>query len=409
MKVYKTENKIIKSWATNLEDGALSQAENLARLPFTYKHVALMPDCHQGYGMPIGGVLATKDVIVPSGCGVDIGCGMGFIQTNIPIDLIRNTNTSQGPLLKEMLSCTKRNIPTGFSKHKEPKESVIYDSAPIHLKVISENIESSKYSLGTGGGGNHFLEIQEDENENLCLMLHSGSRNFGYKVAEYYNKKAIELNKKYHSVVDEKQDLAFLPIDSQEGIDYLDAMNFALCFAKENRRFMLEKFKSIVFNLIKKHTDLKTFEVLNEINIHHNYVALENHFGENVYVHRKGAIRMRKDELGIIPGSMGTHSYIVKGLGNDQSFHSASHGAGRAMGRMQANRSLSIEKEKSILDKMGVTISSKNIDNILDECPSAYKDIDEVIENQKDLVDVIIKLKPVGSVKGEGKKFKKGK
>lgn len=393
-------NKPVKIWTDTIEDGARDQAINLANLPFTFKHVALMPDTHQGYGMPIGGVLATKDVIIPNAVGVDIGCGMSFCQTNIPVKLLHETKDKQDrSLVKCMLDTIVRNVPVGFNKHKESQPWTGWDTAP-EIDIIQQNLTNASFSLGTLGGGNHFIELQEDTQGNLCIMLHSGSRNLGKQVCDHYNKIAEKLNEKWCSVVTKDQELAFLPIDSDEGQEYKRAMDFALDFARQNRHHMMEKVKSITFNLIDKHIGGISKAILNEVNAHHNYAVYEHHFGENVIVHRKGAIRARKGDVGIIPGSMETPSYIVEGLGNPDSFDSASHGAGRTTSRKKAKAMFSVEDMIKRLDDKNIILQCKNKGDAVDECGLAYKDIDEVIENEKDLVKVTEKVTQIGVIKG---------
>lgn len=388
----------VKIWTPTIEDGAKVQAINLANLPFTFKHVALMPDTHQGYGMPIGGVLATKNVIIPNAVGVDIGCGMSFCQTNIPVSILRESNDKQGrSLIKCILDTICRNVPVGFNKHKESQPWTGWDTAP-EIDIIQQNLANASFSLGTLGGGNHFIELQQDTTGNLCIMLHSGSRNFGKQVCDYYNDVAKKINAKWHSTVTPDLDLAFLPMDSDEGQEYKSAMDFSLEFAQMNRHHMMEKIKSITFNLIDKHIGTVSKAILNEVNAHHNYAAYENHFGENVIIHRKGAIRARVGDIGIIPGSMETPSYIVEGLGNADSFCSASHGAGRAMSRSEARKKFSVEDMIKRLDSKDIILQCKDKGETIDECGLAYKDIDEVIENEKDLVRVTERVTQIGVI-----------
>ena len=232
------------------------------------------------------------------------------------------------------------------------------------------------------------------------MMLHSGSRNVGYRIANVYMEKAKELNAKWHTNLDPKVDLAFLPDDSDEGQEYIKAMNFALDFAKENRRLMMEQIKSVVFNMFEKYVGGKV-ELMEEVNIHHNYATIENHFGQNVWIHRKGATSAKKGEMGIIPGSMGTASFVIKGRGNKESFMSCSHGGGRAMGRKQAIKNLDLDKFKSQMQG----IVCLDIDTAhLDESPEAYKDISVVMSEQTDLVDIVHTLKPIGVAKGKANK-----
>lgn len=387
----------VKSWAVdsanrvNLEDGALEQVIHLANLPFAFHHVALMPDCHSGYGMPIGGVLATKGVVVPNAVGVDIGCGMIACKTSI-------ADVSEDQL-KAILDIVRKEVPVGMAHHGKnncqySNAPELFDTAP-HIEIVQQLLDASMYQLGTLGGGNHFIEIQKGDDGHVWLMIHSGSRNVGYQIANYYNKLAVLLNETWCSSVPKEWELAFLPTNSQEGHDYIDAMNWALDFAKENRRVMMERLISAFVRITHGYP-------MEMINAHHNYASLENHFGENVYVHRKGAIRVRNGDLGIIPGSMGTPSYIVMGLGNTDSFQSASHGAGRVMGRNEFNKQYTVEQANKDMD--GVVFGGwgkdrkGNID--LSESPKAYKDIDVVMDNQKDLVTPVVKLKPLAVMKG---------
>lgn len=385
MKVYSDGKIPIKSWCENPEDGALDQARNLTKLPFAFKQVCLMPDTHQGYGMPIGGVMATKGVIVPNAVGVDIGCGMGAVKTSLrEIDI---------DTIKKIMGDIRETIPVGFNHHKEKQEGDFFNDAP-DIKVIQEQLQSAKYQLGTLGGGNHFIEIQKGSDGHIWFMIHSGSRNFGYKTAKHYNDLAQRLCQRWYSDLPpfKGQDgLAFLPMEEKGG-EYFKAMKFCLNFAYWNRDHMIKN----VQKSIKNHISV-TFE--NEINIHHNYATMENHFGSNVMVHRKGATSAVEGQLGLIPGSQGTSSYVVEGKGNPESFKSCSHGAGRKMGRKQAQRTLSLENEIKSLNDRGILHSIRN-EKDLDEAPGSYKDIDVVMEEQKDLVDIKVKLEPLAVIKG---------
>ena len=372
----------IKMWLDDIEDGAREQAINLANLPFVHKWVAIMPDSHQGYGMPIGGVLATKGAIIPNAVGVDIGCGMGAVKTTISgIDT---------DALKVIMGKVREAVPVGFNHHKEAQAWDGFDRAP-DIPIIQQELDSARKQLGTLGGGNHFIEFQSDEEGMLWVMLHSGSRNFGLKTAKVFHKQAQDLCERWHVNLPDSE-LAFLPMDEQAGQDYYAAMSFCLEFAQANRDHMM----SAILGVVREVTGCNEAK---RVNIHHNYAALENHYGENVWVHRKGATRARLGEAGIIPGSMGTSSYIVEGLGNPESFSSCSHGAGRKMGRKQAERTLAFAEEKAKLDAMGVIHGMSDVAD-LDEAPGAYKDIDVVMENQRDLVKVVTKLRPLGSIKG---------
>lgn len=382
MRVINTERVPIKLWLEDIEDGALAQAKNLAALPFVHKWVAIMPDSHQGYGMPIGGVLATEGVIIPNAVGVDIGCGMGAVQTSLSgID----TDT-----LKMIMGRVREAIPVGFNHHKEAQAWDGFDRAP-DLPIIQQELSSARKQLGTLGGGNHFIEFQADEGGAFWVMLHSGSRNFGLKAANVYHKQAQALCELWHVQLPDK-DLAFLPIEEKAGHDYYAAMSFCLEFAQASRDHMMSAILRIV-------DDVAGGQEVRRVNIHHNYAAMENHYGKNVWVHRKGATRVRTGEAGIIPGSMGTASYIVEGLGNPESFHSCSHGAGRKLGRKQAERTLDLAEEQAKMDALGIVHGLRGKGG-LDEAPGAYKDIDTVMANQTDLVKITTRLRPLGSIKG---------
>lgn len=389
------QRKPIKVWLENkeqIDDTCLQQALNLSNLPFIYKWVCLMPDTHSGYGMPIGGVIATKDVIIPNAVGVDIGCGMAFVETNIHKSELPQRD------LNELVQGIMRDIPTGFDHHKKKQNSRTLDKAlkefePNPMEVYCE-IEKGFYQIGTLGGGNHFIEIQEDENGFIGIMVHSGSRNFGYKIANYYNNIAKKLNEKWKDKGPAEKGLAYLPVDSAEGQLYIKWMSLALDFAMENR----EKMMNIVKSELEKRFSYIQFK--NEVYAHHNYAAIEKHYDENVWVHRKGAIRVKKGELGIIPGAMGSYSYIVEGLGNPESFYSCSHGAGRKMSRKKAREQFPTEKTISDLKEQGVILGKKKKLDVSDECRWAYKDIDFVISRELDLIKPIKKLKTLCVIKG---------
>lgn len=396
MKVYynREENKVpIKSWCPEIEEGALEQAKNLSKLPFVFKHIALMPDCHQGYGMPIGGVIATKDVIIPNAVGVDIGCGVGLIETPFTI------NDIDLPTLKEIMGKIRKTIPLGFNHHKEAQSEEFMPINKEYSKLIESEMNSARKQIGTLGGGNHFIEIQKDEEGKVYVMLHSGSRNLGKKVCDYYNKLAIELNKKWASSIPDSYELNFLPISSDEGKNYIKDMNYCLDFAKCNRNHMMLKIIEIIRDVFKEKGTEINKDYFNIFDIHHNYAILENHFGEEVWVHRKGATLAEVGTKGLIPGSQGTASYVVEGLGNSESFNSCSHGAGRKMGRKEAERTLNLEEEKKRLEDKGILHAIRGKSD-LEEAAGAYKDIDMVMENQKDLVKIVKKLEPMGVIKG---------
>lgn len=385
MDVIKKENyKVpVLSWCPDIEDSAMEQVDNLAELPFVEDYVALMPDAHAGYGMPIGGVIACNNVIIPNAVGVDIGCGVLAVKTDA-YNLDQDT-------VKKIMGVIRKRIPVGMKWNK----TQVYDlvAPPKDLPVVNAELNKAKLQLSSLGGGNHFVEIQQESEGVTWFMIHSGSRNLGKQVADHYNKIAVDLNKRWYTSVPEKWQLAFLPKGDPNFDLYLAEMEYAVDFAHQNRAAMASVIRGAFLEVL----DTVQFEP--ELNIAHNYASLEHVNGKNLYVHRKGATAARKDQLGIIPGSQGTASYIVRGLGNPKSFNSCSHGAGRKMGRKEAQRTLSLEEEIAKLDKLGIVHSIRNQKD-LDEAASAYKDIDEVMENQKDLVEIVTKLTPLGVVKG---------
>ena len=375
----------IKMWLDEIEEGAIKQAQNLANLPFAVKHIAIMPDSHVGYGMPIGAVLATKGVVVPNAVGVDIGCGMCAQQTSLT-----EISTEK---LKEVMSLIRAKVPLGFEHHTERQDEALMPVGHEDLIVVKNQYLSALKQIGTLGGGNHFIEIQQGSDGHIWVMIHSGSRNLGLRVADHYNKAAIKLNEKYFSVVPKNWELAFLPIETQEAHLYMSEMKYCVEFALANRKLMMSRIMEAFREVMGE------IEIGELINKSHNFAAWEHHYGENVLVHRKGATRAYEGELGMIPGSMGTKSYIVRGLGNTESLMSCSHGAGRKMGRKQASRELDLEVEIERMNAQGIVHGLRG-KNDLDEAPGAYKDIDTVMENQKDLVDIVVELKPLGGIKG---------
>lgn len=387
MKYFQTEGGVvIKSWCGNPEEGAVEQARNLARLPFAFRQICLMPDTHLGYGMPIGGVLAAKGVIVPNAVGVDIGCGMHAVKTNLA-ELSRED-------LKLIMASIRRVVPVGFNKHEH---MVLLDSMPTTdgtETVVLREFDNARRSLGTLGGGNHFIEIQQGSDGFIYFMIHSGSRNLGKQVADHYNRLAMLKNEEYHSVVPAAYDLAFLSLQSPEGRRYDNEMGYCVRFAEANRIYMARQIEDSFDTVLKGAVSFVDF-----LDVAHNYARLENHFGRNVVIHRKGATAAFEGQRGIIPGSQGTASYIVEGLGNSESFFSCSHGAGRRMGRKAAERDLDLAAEIKKLDEQGVVHSVRTAKD-LDEAPGAYKDIDVVMEEQKDLVKILVRLTPLGVIKG---------
>ena len=395
-------NVPVKHWTSGvqLDDNTLQQAVNITSLPFIHKHIALMPDAHFGRGSTVGSVIATKKAIIPAAVGVDIGCGMIAVQTtlhatDLPDNLrdIRNDieravphgfTTIQGRSTKGSWAVTPASVDTRWAKLDKTYNKIV-DKHGDRIKKKNPHTQ-----LGSLGGGNHFIEVCLDENDSVWVMLHSGSRGAGNLIGQYFINKAKEEMERYHiGLVD--RDLAYLSQGTKTFEDYFEAMNWAQEYAAENRLAMMDQ----VLLVLRKH--LKPFTMLNQaINCHHNYTEMENHFGENVYVTRKGAVRARKDELGIIPGSMGTGSYIVKGLGHEQSFCSCSHGAGRVMSRTEAKKRITLDDH--LTATQGIECR-KDVD-IIDESPAAYKNISDVMKAQEDLVEVVAKLRQVINVKG---------
>lgn len=407
--LYKEDMKFpVKIWLedeSKLEEKCLEQAYHLSQLPFLHKWVCLMPDTHAGKGMPIGGVIATKNVIIPNAVGVDIGCGMDFIPTNIRVEEIRDVQTGNGTVIQAIIGNIMRTIPLNAERYKDPQPSDVLDRAKQEMEKYEPDtelvplIDDGYFQVGSLGGGNHFIELQEDQDGYLCLMIHSGSRHLGKAICDYFHEKARELNRKWYSEVKDEYRLSFLPVHTDEGQQYIHWMNLAMDYAYENRAHMLDKTCRIVKELIEKHTG-HTVEFGQEINCHHNYAALENHYDENVWVHRKGATRVREGELAVIPGAMGSYSYVVRGKGHKESFCTSSHGAGRNYSRTGARQAFSVEEVIVDLKDQGVVLGKRKKNDVAEECRFAYKDIDEVMAQQQDMVTPIRKLKTVGVVKG---------
>ena len=398
----------VKSWCENCEEGAVKQAVNLAHHPALVHHVALMPDAHQGYGMPIGGVVAAKGAVIPAAVGVDIGCGMIATETDIPAEAFAEMSFRRA--FQEKL---KERIPVGEGvSHAVTQDWEGFEEYTAHNGMRSSLWPSKldRMNLGTLGGGNHFIELQKstaldgsgdpEGGAKVWLMIHSGSRNLGKRIEEHYHRIAARMCERFHSPLPDK-DLAFLPIDEPTGHDYFTDMLFALRYAKENRRRMMEVMKATLAEFVPGANFVRT------IDIHHNYAAFEEHFGEQVCVHRKGATSAKLDEIGIIPGSMGTASYIVRGLGNPESFMSCSHGAGRCMSRIAASTTLTVEECDKAMDGIvcerwhkykGFGKAKGRLD--LSEAPQAYKDIEDVIASELDLVEPLVRLVPLASLKG---------
>ncbi len=392
---------IVKAWVEGVEfeDAARKQVANVASMPFIHKHIAIMPDVHWGFGATVGSVIPTKGAIIPAAVGVDIGCGMTAVCTTLTASQLPDS-------LASLRSDIERAVPVGgpgeTGSWKEPGRygppasvsSAWAAMATGWSKITDKHPKVDRgmtvEQLGTLGTGNHFIEVCLDENQNVWVMLHSGSRGLGNRIGTYFIEKAKEEMRR-HFINLPDVDLAYLAEGSELFDDYWYAVDYAQAYAKKSRSLMLGR----TLDVISKH--IINFQVIEvAIDCHHNYVSREHHFGENVLVTRKGAVSAREGQLGIIPGSMGARSYIVRGKGNPDSFHSCSHGAGRKMSRGQAKKTFTVDDHAKATE--GVECR-KDI-SVIDETPGAYKDIDAVMEAQKDLVEVVHTLKQVLCVKG---------
>jgi len=385
----------VKIYTEAVDGTAMQQLQNIAQLPFIHSHVAAMPDVHAGIGATVGSVIPTKSAVIPAAVGVDIGCGMNAVRLSL-------TANDMPDSMKNVRSAIEAAIPVGFASHKKPSAkkstlnaldrgiNTIFEKHPSIAKMIKRPQETWACQLGSLGGGNHFIEVCLDEHQDVWLMLHSGSRGIGNVIGRYF----INLAKKdmeRHEIRLPHKDLAYLQEGSQHFDDYVESVHWAQDYAMENRREMMR----LLLEALRK--TFPHFEITKEaINCHHNYVAQENHFGENVYLTRKGAISAKEGELGIIPGSMGAKSFIVRGLGNPESFCSCSHGAGRQMSRSEAKRRFNHRD----LEDQTQGVECRKDTGVVDEIPGAYKDIDQVMANQTDLVEVVHTLKQIVCVKG---------
>lgn len=396
-----TDNIPIKAWTrgVSLDDNARQQLINVAQMPFTFKHIAVMPDVHWGKGATIGSVIATKGAVIPAAVGVDIGCGMMATKLNLTAsDLPDN--------LHEIRSAIEACVPHGRTENggkgdrgawSEPADNITkvwLQLQPAYKRIIEKHPKALAYNtvnhLGTLGTGNHFIELCLDENQYVWVMLHSGSRGLGNKIGMYFIEKAKEEMKRYHINLPDA-DLSYFIEGSEIFNDYVEAINFAQEYAMFNRSLMMEN----TINALRKFfPHLETGDMA--VNCHHNYLDIENHFGQNVIVTRKGAVRARSTDLGIIPGSMGAKSFIVRGKGNKDSFCSCSHGAGRVMSRGEANKKITLEEHAKATEG----VECRKDAGVIDESPAAYKDIDAVMAAQSDLVEIVHTLKQVVCVKG---------
>ncbi len=393
MKVIAGGRVPILSWAREAEEEALSQARDLADLQVALDHVALMPDAHPGFGMPIGGVLLAEDAVVPYAVGVDIGCGVAFART----DLV--WQETLGPeTLRAVLRQIERDVPTGFSVHKRSPIPVERMVELIGLEpprsIAPAWVERAALSLGTLGGGNHFLEVQRDDEGRVAFMLHSGSRNLGKQICDAFVRRARAVCARDGRSLP-NADLAYLRLAADDDAHaYWEAMSWAMRWAELNRRTMMDRAEAA----FRRHTSVHRFERLGDV--HHNYAARETHAGVHGIVHRKGAVHAGTGETVFIPGSMGTSSYVGLGMGNPASFETCQHGAGRALGRNEAKRRKSSAEVFAEMATLGVELLSGEPRTVAEEAPFAYQDIDGVMEASADLVRPIVRLRPLGVVKG---------
>ena len=385
----------VKIFTNDIDSDSIKQLKKMAQLQFIYSHIAVMPDVHVGKGATVGSVIPTKNAIIPAAVGVDIGCGMNAVRLNLKAFQLPDN-------LAPLRHAIERKVPVGFELHKQIKAKAssiiplekrlqpIIQKHPGLVRMLRKFDATWQKQLGTLGGGNHFIELCLDENQDVWIMLHSGSRGLGNVIGTYF----IELAKKeaqhrFGHVPD--KDLSYFAEGSASFNDYVEAVEWAQNYAFENRREMMRLILEAIRPL------LPPFQMTKEaINCHHNYVSRENHFGEDLLITRKGAIRAGQDELGIIPGSMGARSYIVKGKANPESFCSCSHGAGRKMSRNKAK--LLFSQDDLIQQTQG--IECRKDAGVIDEIPSAYKDIDQVMANQSDLIEIVHTLKQILCIKG---------
>jgi len=382
---------LVKAWVRGvpIDDDAIEQALQTAALPFIFKHVALMPDAHVGIGATVGTVIATRGAVVPAAVGVDIGCGMIAAQTKLTVEQLPDN-------LNKLRLSLEESVPVGFGKHTKPtreSDSAAKAFEPLHPRLIElldrigykTDVENCAKQIGTLGGGNHFIEVCSDAHGNVWIVLHSGSRGIGNQLGRFFIERAKSRMKEWMIQL-EDPDLAYLTEASPDFKDYLDAVMWSQEYAAINREVMMS-------NLIAKSGWQLSGEV---VNCHHNYISHERHFDTDVMVTRKGAVRAAKGVKGIIPGSMGVGTYIVEGLGNPDSFESCSHGAGRKMSRTEAKKKIGLE------DHIEATkhVECRKDGGVIDESPAAYKDLNAVIEAQKNLVKPIAKLEPIICIKG---------
>lgn len=402
---FQSSNVPVKAWVRGVqfEEEAQKQVMNLAGMPFIFKHVAVMPDVHAGRGATVGSVIATENAIIPAACGVDIGCGMMAVRTSLKASDLPDS-------LANLRSIIERSIPVGRTDNGGRNDSGAWDTVPSsvlsawhgmsadfheilekHPRVVRVNDDRPVKQLGTLGTGNHFIEVCLDEDQRVWVMLHSGSRGIGNSIGTYFINLAKEEMKQHHiHLLD--QDLSYLTEGTSHFNDYIKGVSWAQGYAMKNRELMMERALQAL-----RTAGLPAFQARMEaVSCHHNYISREHHFGKDVIVTRKGAVRADKGMMGIIPGSMGARSFIVRGKGNPESFNSCSHGAGRVMSRTQAKKTFTLEDHKEAVKGIECRID----EDVVDETPKAYKSIQDVMAAQSDLIDIVHELRQVLCVKG---------
>jgi tRNA-splicing ligase RtcB len=394
---------VVKAWTVGVlfEDAARKQVERVASMPFIHKWVAVMPDVHAGVGATVGSVIATVNAIIPAAVGVDIGCGMMAVETTL-------TATNLPDNLHDIRTAIEAAVPHGRTENGRPGDRGAWHDVPATHASAWRSLEDrynviiekhpkiargpAAQHLGTLGTGNHFIEICLDESQHVWFMLHSGSRGVGNRVGRYFIEAAKEEMRRWMINLPD-MDLAYLPENTTKFNDYVQAVSWAQDFAALNRQMMMHS----VFEAVRKTGLVPAFEATAQaVNCHHNYIAREHHYGQDVIVTRKGAVRARAGDLGIIPGSMGARSFIVRGKGNPESFDSCSHGAGRAMSRTEAKRRFTLADHEAATKD----VECRKDADVIDETPAAYKPIDAVMHAQRDLVDIVHELKQIVCVKG---------
>ncbi len=392
----------VKSWTRGVpfDENSKAQLNKMAQMPFIHKWIAVMPDVHLGKGATIGSVIPTVGAVIPAAVGVDLGCGMMAVKTSLTAAQLPDS-------LARLRSLIEQRVPHGSSPPRGGRDKGSWANAPAEVDTAWAPLQegfarlcakhpflkntNNRNHLGTLGTGNHFIELCLDENQTVWVMLHSGSRGVGNRIGTHFIEQAKKDMERWYIQLPEK-DLAYLPEGSEHFKNYVEAVAWAQDFARVNREVMMARTLAAMREVL----GIPFESNVEAVNCHHNYISREHHYGEDVWVTRKGAVSARKGEMGIIPGSMGARSFIVRGLGNEESFCSCSHGAGRVMSRTEAKRRVSMAEHLQAT----AGVECRKDEDVIDETPSAYKPIDKVMEAQADLVEIVYTLKQVLCVKG---------